>query len=127
MDKYNKIQNYNKGKEGEEIARKYLLKKGFVLIESNYSNNLGEIDLIMSDKDWLVFVEVKLKIGDMFGNPEEMIGKNKLSQVRRVADLFLISDTQNANKYKKYRIDAVCIVLNNNKSVNRISHYDNIY
>ena len=124
---FDKTKNYNKGKEGEGIARDYLVKKGFVLIESNYSNNLGEIDLVMSDKDWLVFIEVKLKIGDIFGNPEEMIGKSKLSQVRRVAELFIVSDTQIAYKFKKYRIDAVCIVLNNDKSVNRISYYENIY
>lgn len=123
----NKIQNYNKGKEGEDIAREYLIKKGFELIESNYSNNLGEIDLIMSDKDWLVFVEVKLKIGDKFGHPEEMIGKNKLSQVRRVAELFLILESPMAKKYKKYRIDAVCIVLDYDKTVERISYYDNLY
>lgn len=122
-----KIKNYNKGKEGEEIARDYLIKKGFILIESNYSNNLGEIDLIMSDNDWLVFIEVKLKIGDKFGLPEEMIGNNKLSQVRRVAELFLLSDSPITKKYKKYRIDAVCIVLNEDKTINRISYYDNLY
>ena len=122
-----KIKNYNKGKEGEEIARDYLVKKGFILIESNYSNNSGEIDLIMSDKDWLVFIEVKLKIGDKFGLPEEMIGNNKLSQVRRVAELFLLCDSPITKKYKKYRIDAVCIVLNEDKTINRINYYDNLY
>jgi len=69
----NKVRNYKTGKEGEEIARKFLVQKGFRLIESNYSNKLGEIDLIMLDKEVLVFVEVKLKIGDKFGSPEEMI------------------------------------------------------
>jgi len=123
----NKTKNYNKGKEGEEIARDFLIKKGFDLIESNYSNNLGEIDLIMSDKDWLVFVEVKLKIGDRYGHPEEMINKNKISQIRRVADLFLLLESPIANKYQKYRIDAVCVVLNEDKTVNRISYYENIY
>jgi len=126
MDR-NKIQNYNKGKEGEEIAREFLVKKGFNLIESNYSNNLGEIDLIMSDKDWLVFVEVKLKIGDKFGHPEEMIGRNKLSQIKRVAQLFLVLESPIADKFEKYRIDAVCIVLNEDKTVNRVSYYDNLY
>ncbi len=122
-----KIKNYNKGKEGEEIARNYLINKGFNLIESNYSNNLGEIDLIMSDKDWLVFVEVKLKIGNRFGQPEEMINKNKLSQIKRVAELFLVSESQIAQKFVRYRIDAVCIELNEDKAINRINYYDNLY
>lgn len=127
MEYKNKVQNYNKGKEGEEIAREYLLKKGFNLIESNYSNSLGEVDLIMSDKEWLVFVEVKLKISDKFGTPEEMIGKGKISQVRRVAELYLLTESPITKKYKKFRIDAVCIVENINKTINRIDHYENIY
>ena len=122
-----KIQNYNKGKEGEEIARNYLIKKGFNLIESNYSNNLGEIDLIMSDKDWLIFVEVKLKIGDRFGQPEEMINKSKLAKIRRVAESFLVLEKETAKNFEKYRIDSVCIVLDGDKTVRSVKHYENLY
>ncbi|MPM28272.1 hypothetical protein SDC9_74792 [bioreactor metagenome] len=127
MNNINKIQNYKKGKEGEEIARKFLIDKGFKLIESNYSNNLGEIDLIMSDKDWLVFVEVKLKIGDKYGTPEEMINKNKLGQIRRVAEAFLILESPISKNFLKYRIDAVCIVLEENKKIQKINYYENLY
>ncbi len=123
----NKIQNYKKGKEGEEIAREFLIEKGFKLIESNYANKLGEIDIIMSDKDWLVFVEVKLKIGDRYGTPEEMITKNKLSKIRRVAESFLVLESPIAKSFSKYRIDAVCIVLNEDKTVKSIKYYDNLY
>jgi len=64
-----KQQNYSKGRAGEEIAKKYLEEKGFVWIDSNYENKIGEIDLIMIDKDWLVFVEVKYKKTDRLGIP----------------------------------------------------------
>jgi putative endonuclease len=123
----NKVKNYKKGKEGEEIARKFLVQKGLRLIESNHSNKLGEIDLIMLDKDVLVFVEVKLKIGDKFGSPEEMISKYKLSQIRRVAEAFLVLNPDISRRLVKYRIDAVCIVLNEDKTVDRINHYENVY
>lgn len=122
-----KTKNYKKGKEGEEIAREFLIEKGFKLIQSNYSNDLGEIDLIMSDKDWLVFVEVKLKFGDKYGTPEEMINKNKLRQVRRVAESFLVLESPMAKIFSKYRIDAVCIVLNEDKTVRSIKCYENLY
>ena len=85
-----KKENYNKGKNGEEMAREFLVKKGFGLVEINYKNKIGEIDLIMIDKDWLVFVEVKLKVGDKFGTPEEMINKKKMSQIKRVAESYLV-------------------------------------
>jgi putative endonuclease len=125
MNNLNKIKNYKKGREGEEIAREFLIKKGFRLIESNYTNKLGEIDLIMVDKDILIFVEVKLKVGDRFGHPEEMINKNKLSRIKRIAEGFLVMEAE-AKKYEKYRIDAVCIVMDENKKVERISYYDNV-
>ncbi|MDD2482875.1 MAG: YraN family protein [Candidatus Shapirobacteria bacterium] len=122
-----KKENYNKGKNGEEMAKNFLLKKGFELIEMNYENVIGEIDLIMIDKDWLVFVEVKLKVGDKFGNPEEMINKRKLSQIKRVAESYLVLENKIAKKFMKYRIDAVCIVLNEDQTVKTINYYDNLY
>ena len=122
-----KIYNYKKGKEGEEIARKHLEESGFELIEANYSNDIGEVDLIMKDKEWLVFVEVKLKIGDKFGNPEEMIGKNKINQIKRVAQIYLMLNQNLKRQFVKYRIDAVCIVKGINGEIERIKHYRNIY
>ena len=117
--------NYRKGKKGEETARKWLEGKGFELVEANYGNELGEIDLIMRDKDVLVFVEVKLKVGEEFGRPEEMINRGKMGQIRRVAQGYLTLKPAMGEKYKKYRIDAVCIVMDD-KKVNRLSYYENI-
>jgi putative endonuclease len=121
-----KIENYNKGRGGEMMALDFLLKKGFQLVEMNYENKIGEIDLIMIDKDWLVFVEVKLKVGDKFGSPEEMINKRKLYQIKKVAESYLILENPIAKYFKKYRIDAVCIVLNEDKTIKRIIHYENL-
>jgi putative endonuclease len=122
-----KKENYNKGKNGEEMAREFLVRKGFDLIEMNYENVIGEIDLIVTDKDFLVFVEVKLKVGDRFGIPEEMINKRKLSQIKRVAESYLVLEKKKVKKFKKYRIDGVCIMLNDDETVKTINHYKNIY
>lgn len=121
-----KKENYNKGKSGEEMAKDLLLQKGYKLVEMNYENKIGEIDLIMTDKDFLVFVEVKLKIGDKFGIPEDMIDKRKLWQIKKVSESYLVLENKKINKFKKYRIDAVCVVLNENKETERITHYENI-
>lgn len=112
--------NYQKGKGGELAARDYLLKKNFKLIEMNYRNEIGEIDLIMTDKDSLVFVEVKQKTDDYFGLPEEMISKGKLYQIRRVAEIYLLLNPKIRNLYPKQRIDAICILGNN------INYYQNV-
>lgn len=119
-----KIYNYSKGRRGEEEAKRYLIDKGFVFIEANFSLDKGmkgEIDLIMSDKDWLVFVEVKYKSDNRMGIPEEMINKRKLAQVKRVAQIYLMKNPEMRKVYKKYRIDAVCI------EGKEIRYYDNLY
>jgi putative endonuclease len=113
-----KEENYKKGKFGEDEAKTYLENMGYGWIESNYSNKIGEVDLVMTDNDWLVFVEVKYKSDDRRGKPEEMINKNKLSQVKRVAESYVFLKKP---KQEKYRIDAVCILGK------EIRHYKNIY
>ena len=116
-----KALNYCKGRKSENEAKEYLIKKGFIFIESNFEVDNGEIDLIMSDKDWLVFVEVKYKSNDYMGYPEDMIDKRKIAQVKRIAQFYLLKNPNIERKFGKYRIDAVCILGD------KITHYVNIY
>jgi len=104
-----KSQNFRKGRLGEKLARSYLEKKGYRFINSNYRNKIGEVDLIMKDGAWLVFVEVKYKDGLLKGLPEEMIDIRKIYQVRRVGECFCQEEGININD-SQCRIDAVCIV-----------------
>ena len=113
-----KEENYHKGRYGENIAKEFLIKRGFVFIEANFENKIGEIDLIMSDEDWLVFVEVKYKSDDRLGIPEEMISPNKIWQVKRVAESYLVE--KRIKHFEKFRLDAVCILDQ------EIRHYENI-
>ena len=122
MKKYNRI----KGQLGENMARKYLEEKSYKFIEANFFMRGGELDLIMTDNDFLVFVEVKLKIGDDFGSPEEMISRSKIAFVKKTAQMFLIKNPKISNIYKRHRIDVVCIKLNQDKSIDRINHYQNV-
>ena len=114
------------GKEGEEIAAKFLQEKGYKILERNYSTKFGEIDLIAVKNNILSFVEVKLKQSENFGTPEEMIGTSKLAQVQRMAEFYLMDKPEMAGNYKTYLIDAVCIVMNEDGKVERIDHYENL-
>jgi len=116
--------NYQKGKTGEDIAVNFLIKKGYRIIKRNLQNRFGEIDLITAIPKVLVFVEVKLKIGNAFGSPEEMITPTKIKQIRRMAELYLQQNPQ--LKFPQQRIDAICIVLNEDQTIQRINHYENI-
>ncbi len=99
------MKNNNKvtGNRGENIATEYLLKKGYKIEERNFRTRFGEIDIVCWDGQILVFVEVKTKIGHDFGEPEEMFNKNKMSQVKRMGEIYIIEKKQKLEKanYKK--------------------------
>ena len=77
------------GKKYEALVANFLTEKGYIILERNYRNKLGEIDLICKDKDYIVFVEVKYKSSAKFGRPIEMISEQKIWHVRRSATLYL--------------------------------------
>lgn len=117
-----KVFNRLKGKEGEEMAVKFLRETGYQIIDQNNSTKFGELDIITTKKGILVFVEVKFKQSEDFGTPEDMIGKNKLLQVQRTAEMYLLNNPDIAEKFDRYQIDAICIV----EDTGRITHYENI-
>lgn len=119
------IKKYNlrTGYLGESIARNYLEERGYKIIDQNYKNKYAEIDLIAQDGDGLVFVEVKTRTGEQFGMPEQSINRDKMQRLIRNAHAYMAM--KNHNKIN-YRIDAVCIVLDKDKEIKRIDHYQNI-
>lgn len=119
------MKNNNKitGNRGEELAAKYLAKKGFLIVERNFRTRFGEIDIICYEGKTLVFVEVKTKIGHDFGEPEEMVNKSKISKVKRMGEVYL----QDKGLDVGCRVDVVAIVMENSGSVERIEHYQAVY
>lgn len=69
--------NQQLGRSGEQLARLYLERKGYVWLASNYRTRWGEIDLVMRHKARYVFVEVKRRRNDHYGTPEEAVHKTK--------------------------------------------------
>lgn len=78
------------GKRGEEIAVDYLQKKGYRIVERGFRLFRGELDIIAYDGKTLVFVEVKTRAGTEFGLPEEAVTPAKQSQIKRIAQGYLI-------------------------------------
>ena len=97
------------GKKGELIAVDYLKNKGYQILETNYKNRIGEIDIIAKDKNYLVFVEVKTRSSRMFGDPEEAVTDYKQEKIRAVAELYLVS---NKKTDENCRFDVVSILGN---------------
>ena len=96
------------GKKGEELAVEYLVKNGYKIVEQNKRfSRFCEIDIIALDKDTLVFCEVKTRKTTACGSPLEAITKTKYQNIKKGIFFYL----QENPKYKKFRIDAIAIVL----------------
>jgi len=95
------------GLAAEETARQYLTAQGMKWIESNYRCKLGEIDLIMRDKDYLVFVEVRKRASSAYGSAIESITYSKQQKLLKTASLYLI--THNMQNSIKARFDVISI------------------
>lgn len=73
------------GKKYETAAADYLLKKGYAILERNYRNPCGELDIIARKDDYLVYVEVRYRGSDKYGDPLETVNGRKQKQICRVA------------------------------------------
>ena len=94
------------GKKGESLAARHLKRSGYRIIEKNFRTKQGEIDIIAKDGDTVVFVEVKSRKTDRFGNPKWAITPRKQRKISMVA-LEYLKATQQINV--KARFDVVSI------------------
>ena len=102
------MDNSSLGKIGEDIAKNYLEKQGYKIIERNKRfSHFCEIDIISLDRNTLVLCEVKTRKSNICGNPMEAITKNKYENIKKGLYYYRLEHPQ----YKKYRIDAIAITL----------------
>lgn len=77
------------GPWGEALAAAYLRKKRYSIVAAGYRSRFGEIDLIVRNKQYLVFVEVKLRKSDTFASAREYVDRRKQDKLRVTASLYL--------------------------------------
>jgi len=80
------------GTSYEIKAEEYLLQKGYKILERNFRNRGGEIDIIAKDKDYFCFIEVKYRTTNEFGSPLEAVDFRKQNQIRKVALYYLMKN-----------------------------------
>lgn len=85
-----KEHNKIKGSAGEILAVNFLKKKKYKILETNFSNHIGEIDIIAQKKNVIVFVEVKSRETLAYGEPIEAVDVRKQNKIRKVAEIYLM-------------------------------------
>lgn len=106
MDKY--TQAKEDGVNAEQQAKFYLLRQGLKFVEQNYRVTLGEIDLIFTQDDVLVFVEVKYRRTATHGHAAEYFTSSKRSKMNRAIMCYLQQHNLNLH-HTKLRIDVIAI------------------
>ena len=114
--------NIDKGKAGEEIAKNYLIKNNFDIIEQNWRYKHLEVDIIASKKNILHIIEVKTRYTKLFGLPEAGYTKQKMENLKKIAEKY-----QSINPVWKYiQFDIVSIIMQNNE-VEEIFFIEDVY
>lgn len=111
------------GRDGESLAREYLERKGFHFLRRNYKRLHGEIDLIMEQGSWLVFVEVKTRRSFQYGMPAEAVTPAKQRHIRYCAELYF---SECGIETRKSRFDVVEVLLLPGRAP-RIRHLENAF
>ena len=110
------------GKLGEKLAQKFLKKRGYHIRETNFRCQVGEIDIVAQQKDYLVFIEVRTKSNLDFGTPEESITQAKKGKLVASA-LTYINSHQDLPLL--WRIDVVAIEIDDKGKTKRIALIEN--
>lgn len=109
------------GKQGEEIAVKYLMDKGYEILERNWRNRHKEIDIIAKDGKELVIVEVKTRKSDNYGEPDLAVTKQKQRLLIYAANAYIYRSDLDIDT----RFDIISIFFKDGKPV--IDHIEDAF
>lgn len=101
---------YNKravGHDLELVAGEYLTRNGLDIIEYNYFNRTGEIDIVAKDGKYIVFAEVKYRSGNNYGTAVEAVNVRKQIRIRRTAQGYLMQRGLRQDSFVRFDVIAI--------------------
>ncbi|MFW6294233.1 MAG: YraN family protein [Halanaerobium sp.] len=112
------------GRLGEQMAAEYLRTKDYYIIEQNYYNRFGEIDIVAEKNTYLVFTEVKTRSSEDFFGLEYCFNNKQMQHLKNTAKYYIF---ENNFISKDIRFDLILIKINFAKrSIEKIEHYKNV-
>jgi len=109
---------------GEKLAREYLIKKGYKIIEKNKKLSYQEIDIIANIKNKIVFIEVKTRTNNNGRLAEEAINKNKIKNMKKAIISYIYLKKLNLDNAQ---FDVIIVNIDKLKKIAKIKHYLNIF
>lgn len=109
------------GKKGENLAVKFLKKKGYNILKQNHRIGRAEIDIIAESSDSTVFIEVKTRSSLEYGYPESFVSKKQEGMLIEAADMYIFKN----EPIKPIRFDIIAILLV--KKETEIMHFEDAF
>ena len=120
------MKSYNKdiGSYTENIAATYLLSNGYSILDRNYRNKFGEVDIICQKDNIIIFVEIKSRYTNSFGSPLESVSCHKQKKIILLSKFYIL--------YKKLsdfniRYDVIEIYLNHLNNTYEVNHLEDAF
>jgi len=110
------------GARGEAVAVDYLINKGYTILEKNWRHRRTEIDIIAKQNDILVFVEVKTRSDDFFGEPASYADDKKMKRIATGATVYM----NQINHDWEVRFDVIGVLVQGPQRV-EVRHYEDVY
>jgi putative endonuclease len=111
------------GRVGERLAREHLERLGYRVVAGNYRTRFGELDLIVSDATWLVFVEVKTRRAGAMESAVQAVSPTKQRRVRAMAAAWLVEATERPRS-RELRFDVVAVTVDRDGRLVRLDHLE---
>ncbi len=112
------------GDFGENAAVKYLSDLSYRILKRNFRLKCGEIDIIAKDGGCIVFVEVKTRRSNLFGEPSEYVDSRKQSRIKKAAACY--TDIEN-NDIRFDIVEVFYAEKNGGSVINKINHIKNAF
>ena len=111
------------GRMGEAIALEFLNRHNYTTVATGWRSRFGEIDLIVKNREYLVFVEVKLRKNSQFAHAREYVGKTKQRKIKTTASSWLSFNRTSLQP----RFDVIEIYMPKADAVPEIIHIENAF
>ncbi|MFC4945387.1 YraN family protein [Pseudonocardia sp. GCM10023141] len=108
------------GRQGEELAVRYLEQRGLVILSRNWRCREGELDVVATDAHRLVVCEVKTRSSTRYGVPAEAVDGRKAARIRRITQVWLATYRV---RWCEVRFDVLAVVVQPDRSV-AVRHYE---
>lgn len=114
------------GHVGERLAREHLQRLGYRVVAGNYRTRFGEIDLIVCDDTWLVFVEVKARRTGALESALQAVPPVKQRRVRAMAAAWLV-EASDRPRSRELRFDVVAVTVARDGRLERLDHLEGAF